>query len=30
VKAVDPLRRSRDEIAANRDRWTEQWRAIAG
>ena len=30
VKAVDPLRLDPDEIAANRDRWTEQWRAIAG
>ena len=30
VKAPDPLRLDPDEIAANRDRWTEQWRAIAG
>ena len=30
VKAADPLRLDPAESAANRDRWTEQWRAIAG
>lgn len=30
VKASDPLRLDPDEIATKRDRWTEEWRAIAG
>ncbi|MEZ5383089.1 MAG: thiamine ABC transporter substrate-binding protein [Microthrixaceae bacterium] len=30
VKAEDPLSLDAEEVAANRDRWTEEWRAITG